>query len=44
MDPPIPSPQCRALAQITQGFRLGSTAGPVDHPKAGCVNNHWLIP
>jgi hypothetical protein len=23
---------------------LGSTAGPVEHVKTGCVNNHWLTP
>jgi hypothetical protein len=23
---------------------LGSTAGPVEHLKTGCVNNHWLTP
>jgi len=23
---------------------LPSTAGPVEHVKTGCVNNHWLTP
>jgi hypothetical protein len=44
MDEPIPCPQCGAPAQITERFRLGSTAGPVEHLKTGCVNNHWLTP
>src|SRR6266511_2503313 len=44
MDQPIPCPQCGAPAQITERFRLGSTAGPVEHLKTGCVNNHWLTP
>jgi hypothetical protein len=38
----IPCPQCGAPARITERFRLGSTAGPVEHVKIGCVNNHWL--
>jgi hypothetical protein len=25
-------------------FWLGGTAGPVEHLKTGCVNNHWLTP
>jgi hypothetical protein len=40
----IPCPQCGAPAQITERFRLSSTAGPVEHVKVGCVNNHWLTP
>jgi hypothetical protein len=40
----IPCPQCGAPAQITERFRLSSTAGPVEHVKTGCVNNHWLTP
>jgi hypothetical protein len=44
MDEPIPCPQCGAPARITGRFRLGSTAGPVEHLKTGCVNNHWLTP
>src|SRR5829696_8620874 len=44
MDEPIPCPQCGAPARITERFRLGSTAGPVEHLKTGCVNNHWLTP
>lgn len=40
MDEPISCPQCGAPAQITERFRLGSTAGPVEHLKTGCVNNH----
>jgi hypothetical protein len=40
----IPCPQCGASARITERFRLHSTAGPVDHVKIGCVNNHWLTP
>jgi hypothetical protein len=44
MDEPIPCPQRGASAQITERFRLGSTAGPVEHLKTGCVNNHWLTP
>jgi hypothetical protein len=44
MDTPIPCPQCGAPAQITQRFRLTSTAGPVEHLKTGCINNHWLTP
>jgi hypothetical protein len=44
MHEPIPCPQCGAPAQITERFRLGSTAGPVEHVKTGCVNNHWLTP
>jgi hypothetical protein len=41
---PIPCPQCGAPAQITERFWLGGTAGPVEHVKTGCVNNHWLTP
>jgi hypothetical protein len=44
MHQPIPCPQCGAPAQITERFWLGSTAGPVEHVKTGCVNNHWLTP
>jgi hypothetical protein len=44
MDEPIACPQCGAPAQVTERFRLGSTAGPVEHLKTGCVNNHWLTP
>jgi hypothetical protein len=44
MDGPIPCPQCGAPARITERFRLGSTAGSVEHVKTGCVNNHWLTP
>jgi hypothetical protein len=44
MDERIPCPQCGAPARITERFRLGSTAGPVEHVKTGCVNNHWLTP
>jgi hypothetical protein len=44
MDEPIACPQCGAPARITERFRLGSTAGPVEHLKTGCVNNHWLTP
>jgi hypothetical protein len=29
---------------VTDRFRLGSTAGPVEHLQTGCVNNHWLTP
>jgi hypothetical protein len=44
MDEPIRCPQCGAPARITERFRLGSTAGPVEHLKTGCVNHHWLTP
>jgi hypothetical protein len=44
MDEPIPCPQCGAPAQITERFWLGGTAGPVEHARTGCVNNHWLTP
>jgi hypothetical protein len=44
MDEPIPCPQCGAPARITERFRLGSTDGPVEHVKTGCVNHHWLTP
>jgi hypothetical protein len=40
----IPCPQCGASAQISERFWLDSTAGPVEHLKIGCVNNHWLTP
>jgi hypothetical protein len=40
----IPCPECSAPARITERFRLGSTDGPVEHLKTGCVNNHWLTP
>jgi hypothetical protein len=40
----IPCPQCGASARISERFWLGSTAGPVEHLKIGCVNNHWLTP
>jgi hypothetical protein len=40
----IPCPQCGASARISERFWLGSTAGPVEHLKTGCVNNHWLTP
>ncbi len=42
MDEPIRCPQCGAPARITERFRLGSTAGPVEHVKTGCVTHHWL--
>jgi hypothetical protein len=44
MDEPIACPQCGAPARITEWFWLGGTAGPVEHLKTGCVNNHWLTP
>ena len=44
MDEPIACPHCGAPAQITERFWLDSTAGPVEHLKTGCVNNHWLTP
>ena len=44
MDEPIACPQCGAPARITERFSFGSTAGPVEHVKTGCVNNHWLTP
>ncbi|HZD71130.1 MAG TPA: hypothetical protein VFA45_20200 [Actinomycetes bacterium] len=44
MDEAIACPQCGAPAWITERFQLGSTAGPVEHAKTGCVNNHWLTP
>jgi hypothetical protein len=40
----IACPQCGAAARITERFKLQSTAGPVEHLKIGCVNNHWLTP
>jgi hypothetical protein len=40
----IPCPQCGASARISERFWLNSTAGPVEHLKIGCVNNHWLTP
>ena len=40
----IPCPQCGASARISERFWLESTAGPVEHLKIGCVNNHWLTP
>jgi hypothetical protein len=40
----IPCPQCGAPARITLRFWFGGTAGPVEHLKTGCVNNHWLTP
>jgi hypothetical protein len=40
----IPCPQCGASARISERFWLGSTAGPVEHLKTGCVNHHWLTP
>jgi hypothetical protein len=44
MSDTIPCPECGAPARITERFRLGSTDGPVEHLKTGCVNNHWLTP
>jgi hypothetical protein len=44
MSESIPCPECGAPARITARFRLGSTDGPVEHLKTGCVNNHWLTP
>jgi hypothetical protein len=44
MDEPIRCPQGGAPARITERFRLGSTAGPVEHLKIGCGNHHWLTP
>jgi hypothetical protein len=44
VDQLIPCPQCGAPARITDRFWFGSTAGPVEHVKTGCVNNHWLTP
>jgi len=44
VDESIPCPQCGAPARITERFWLGSTAGPVEHPKIGCVSHHWLTP
>ena len=40
----IPCPECGAPARITERFWLDSTAGPVEHVKIGCVNDHWLTP
>jgi hypothetical protein len=44
VEQPIPCPQCGAPARITERFWLGSTGGPVEHVKTGCVNHHWLTP
>jgi hypothetical protein len=44
MHEPIPCPQRGAPARITERFRLGSNAGPVEHLKTGCVNHRWLMP
>jgi hypothetical protein len=44
MDEAVPCPQCGAPARIAERFRLGSTDGPVEHLKTGCVNHHWLTP
>jgi hypothetical protein len=44
MDEFLSCPQCGAPARITERFWLGSTAGPVEHLKTGCVNHHWLTP
>jgi hypothetical protein len=44
MEEPVPCPQCGAPTRITERFWLGSTAGPVEHLKTGCANNHWLTP
>jgi hypothetical protein len=44
MDEPIACPQCGTPARITERFWLASTAGPVEHLKTGCVNDHWLTP
>jgi hypothetical protein len=44
MDEPIACPQCGAPAHITERFSFGSTAGPVEHVKTGCVPHHWLTP
>jgi hypothetical protein len=35
-------PAGRRPARITKRFRLGGTAGPVEHLKIGCVDHHWL--
>ena len=40
----VACPQCGAAARITERFKLESTAGPVEHLRTGCVNNHWLTP
>ena len=40
----IPCPECGAPARITERFSLGSTDGPMEHLKTGCVNSHWLTP
>jgi hypothetical protein len=44
MQDSIPCPQRGAPARIIAWFRLGSTDGPVEHLKTGCVNSHWLTP
>jgi alpha-beta hydrolase superfamily lysophospholipase len=44
MDQAIPSPQGGTPARITKRFRPGSTAGPVEHLKTGCGNQHRLTP
>jgi RDD family len=44
MSDSIACPECGAPARVTARFRLHSTAGPVEHLKTGCVNNHWLTP
>ena len=44
MDECISCPQCGARARITERFWLGSTAGPVEHLKTGCVNSRWPTP
>jgi hypothetical protein len=44
MDEFLSCPQCGAPARITERFWVGSTAGPVEYLKTGCVNSHWLTP
>jgi predicted nucleic acid-binding Zn-ribbon protein len=36
----VSCPECGATAEITDRFRLPSTAGPVDHVTVNCVAGH----
>jgi hypothetical protein len=39
-----PLPTMRGTRPHHRAVLAGSTAGPVEHLKTGCVNNHWLTP
>jgi hypothetical protein len=38
-----PEPGCGAPAEIVDRCAMGSTDGPIEHVRIGCVRRHWFF-